>query len=93
MDGNKNTLIQILPLTISKGQLSQAIYSRITCSRLLGKICTRFDSAMWVYIYLFIYFNIPSFHDCGMCNEMVQKFSCEIYSIFLRLFLIYIVST
>ncbi|XP_070167734.1 serine/threonine-protein phosphatase 4 regulatory subunit 4 isoform X2 [Polyergus mexicanus] len=37
---------QILPLTISKGQLSQPIYSRITCSRLLGKICTRFDSAM-----------------------------------------------
>ncbi|XP_011689636.1 PREDICTED: serine/threonine-protein phosphatase 4 regulatory subunit 4-like isoform X5 [Wasmannia auropunctata] len=37
---------QILPLTISKGQLSQTIYSRITCSRLLGKICTRFDSAM-----------------------------------------------
>ncbi|XP_011335620.1 serine/threonine-protein phosphatase 4 regulatory subunit 4 isoform X2 [Ooceraea biroi] len=37
---------QILPLTISKGQLSQSIYSRITCSRLLGKICTRFDSSM-----------------------------------------------
>ncbi|XP_050464372.1 serine/threonine-protein phosphatase 4 regulatory subunit 4-like isoform X4 [Cataglyphis hispanica] len=37
---------QILPLTISKGQLSQPVYSRITCSRLLGKICTRFDSAM-----------------------------------------------
>ncbi|XP_032676204.1 serine/threonine-protein phosphatase 4 regulatory subunit 4-like isoform X2 [Odontomachus brunneus] len=37
---------QILPLTISKGQLSQPIYSRITCSRLLGKICTRFDSTM-----------------------------------------------
>ncbi|XP_018045216.1 PREDICTED: serine/threonine-protein phosphatase 4 regulatory subunit 4-like isoform X2 [Atta colombica] len=37
---------QILPLTISKGQLSQPIYSRITCSRLLGKICTRFDSSM-----------------------------------------------
>ncbi|KAG5314651.1 PP4R4 phosphatase, partial [Pseudoatta argentina] len=37
---------QILPLTISKGQLSQPIYTRITCSRLLGKICTRFDSAM-----------------------------------------------
>ncbi|XP_029174247.1 serine/threonine-protein phosphatase 4 regulatory subunit 4-like isoform X2 [Nylanderia fulva] len=38
--------VQILPLTISKGQLSQPVYSRITCSRLLGKICTRFDSAM-----------------------------------------------
>nr|XP_012225354.1 PREDICTED: serine/threonine-protein phosphatase 4 regulatory subunit 4-like isoform X2 [Linepithema humile] len=37
---------QILPLTISKGQLSQPIYSRVTCSRLLGKICTRFESAM-----------------------------------------------
>ncbi|XP_018346145.1 PREDICTED: serine/threonine-protein phosphatase 4 regulatory subunit 4-like isoform X6 [Trachymyrmex septentrionalis] len=37
---------QILPLTISKGQLSQPIYTRIICSRLLGKICTRFDSAM-----------------------------------------------
>ncbi|XP_025990555.2 serine/threonine-protein phosphatase 4 regulatory subunit 4 isoform X2 [Solenopsis invicta] len=37
---------QILPLTISKGQLSQTIYSRVICSRLLGKICTRFDSAM-----------------------------------------------
>ncbi|KAL6447163.1 hypothetical protein ACFW04_001463 [Cataglyphis niger] len=37
---------QILPLTISKGQLSQPVYSRITCSKLLGKICTRFDSAM-----------------------------------------------
>ncbi|XP_020288909.1 serine/threonine-protein phosphatase 4 regulatory subunit 4-like isoform X2 [Pseudomyrmex gracilis] len=37
---------QILPLTISKGQLSQPIYSRIICSRLLGKICTRFDAAM-----------------------------------------------
>ncbi|XP_076627283.1 serine/threonine-protein phosphatase 4 regulatory subunit 4 isoform X1 [Colletes latitarsis] len=38
--------LQILPLTIMKGQLSQPIYSRVTCSRLLGKICTRFDSAM-----------------------------------------------
>ncbi|XP_076674641.1 serine/threonine-protein phosphatase 4 regulatory subunit 4 isoform X2 [Andrena cerasifolii] len=38
--------MQILPLTISKGQLSQPIYSRITCSRLLGKICTRFDSPL-----------------------------------------------
>ncbi|KZC09718.1 Serine/threonine-protein phosphatase 4 regulatory subunit 4, partial [Dufourea novaeangliae] len=38
--------MQILPLTISKGQLSQPIYSRIMCSRLLGKICTRFESAM-----------------------------------------------
>ncbi|XP_054008631.1 serine/threonine-protein phosphatase 4 regulatory subunit 4-like isoform X1 [Hylaeus anthracinus] len=37
---------QILPLTIIKGQLSQPIYSRVTCSRLLGKICTRFDSSM-----------------------------------------------
>ncbi|XP_072749499.1 serine/threonine-protein phosphatase 4 regulatory subunit 4 isoform X4 [Anoplolepis gracilipes] len=37
---------QILPLTINKGQLSQLVYSRITCSRLLGKICTRFDSAL-----------------------------------------------
>ncbi|XP_076279531.1 uncharacterized protein LOC143208675 isoform X2 [Lasioglossum baleicum] len=38
--------MQIVPLAISKGQLSQPIYSRVTCSRLLGKICTRFDSAM-----------------------------------------------
>ncbi|XP_011141435.2 serine/threonine-protein phosphatase 4 regulatory subunit 4-like isoform X1 [Harpegnathos saltator] len=37
---------QILPTTISKGQLSQPIYSRITCSKLLGKISTRFDSTM-----------------------------------------------
>ncbi|KAL0122348.1 hypothetical protein PUN28_007226 [Cardiocondyla obscurior] len=37
---------QILPLTISKGQLSQSTYSRVMCSRLLGKICTRFDSTM-----------------------------------------------
>ncbi|XP_076161069.1 serine/threonine-protein phosphatase 4 regulatory subunit 4 isoform X4 [Ptiloglossa arizonensis] len=37
---------QILPFTITKGQLSQSTYSRVTCSRLLGKICTRFDSAM-----------------------------------------------
>ncbi|XP_076653835.1 serine/threonine-protein phosphatase 4 regulatory subunit 4 isoform X2 [Halictus rubicundus] len=37
---------QIVPLAISKGQLSQPVYSRVTCSRLLGKICTRFDSAM-----------------------------------------------
>ncbi|KAG7202029.1 hypothetical protein KM043_004713 [Ampulex compressa] len=37
---------QILPLAIGKGQLSQPIYSRVTCSRLLGKICTRFDSAL-----------------------------------------------
>ncbi|XP_076756066.1 serine/threonine-protein phosphatase 4 regulatory subunit 4 isoform X3 [Xylocopa sonorina] len=37
---------QILPLTVSKGQLSQPIYSRIICSKILGKICTRFDSAL-----------------------------------------------
>ncbi|CAL7947776.1 unnamed protein product [Xylocopa violacea] len=37
---------QILPLTVNKGQLSQPIYSRIICSRILGKICTRFDSAL-----------------------------------------------
>ncbi|XP_076233070.1 serine/threonine-protein phosphatase 4 regulatory subunit 4 isoform X5 [Calliopsis andreniformis] len=37
---------EILPLAISKGQLSQPTYSRIICSRLLGKICTRFDSAL-----------------------------------------------
>ncbi|XP_014477914.1 PREDICTED: serine/threonine-protein phosphatase 4 regulatory subunit 4-like isoform X2 [Dinoponera quadriceps] len=37
---------QILPLSINKGQLSQSIYTRITCSRLLGKICTRFDPIM-----------------------------------------------
>ncbi|XP_034188374.2 serine/threonine-protein phosphatase 4 regulatory subunit 4 isoform X2 [Osmia lignaria lignaria] len=37
---------QILPLTISKGQLSQPVHSRIKCSTILGKICTRFDSAL-----------------------------------------------
>ncbi|XP_017767085.1 PREDICTED: serine/threonine-protein phosphatase 4 regulatory subunit 4-like isoform X2 [Eufriesea mexicana] len=37
---------QILPLTVSKGQLSQPIHSRIICSKILGKICTRFDSAL-----------------------------------------------
>ncbi|CAK9810180.1 Serine/threonine-protein phosphatase 4 regulatory subunit 4 [Anthophora plagiata] len=37
---------QILPLTVNKGQLSQPIYSRIICSKILGKICTRFDSAL-----------------------------------------------
>ncbi|KAK9293417.1 hypothetical protein QLX08_011632 [Tetragonisca angustula] len=37
---------QILPLTVSKGQLSQPIFSRIICSKILGKICTRFDSAL-----------------------------------------------
>ncbi|XP_012145713.1 serine/threonine-protein phosphatase 4 regulatory subunit 4 isoform X4 [Megachile rotundata] len=37
---------QILPLTISKGQLSQPVHSRITCSTILGKICTRFESAL-----------------------------------------------
>ncbi|XP_060811775.1 serine/threonine-protein phosphatase 4 regulatory subunit 4-like isoform X2 [Bombus pascuorum] len=37
---------QILPLTVSKGQLSQPIHSRIICSKILGKICTRFESAL-----------------------------------------------
>lgn len=37
---------KILPTTINKGQLSQTIYSRIDCSRLLGKICTRFGSSL-----------------------------------------------
>ncbi|KAI4495206.1 hypothetical protein M0804_001407 [Polistes exclamans] len=36
--------IQILPMAVSKGQLSQSIYSRMMCSRLLGKICTRFNA-------------------------------------------------
>lgn len=37
---------QILPLSLSKGQLSQPIYSRIICSKILGKICTRFESGL-----------------------------------------------
>ncbi|XP_043667778.1 serine/threonine-protein phosphatase 4 regulatory subunit 4-like isoform X3 [Vespula pensylvanica] len=37
---------QILPMAISKGQLSQPIYCRMMCSRILGKICTRFSSDM-----------------------------------------------
>ncbi|XP_047349059.1 serine/threonine-protein phosphatase 4 regulatory subunit 4-like isoform X3 [Vespa velutina] len=37
---------QILPMAISKGQLSQPVYSRMMCSRLLGKICARFNSDM-----------------------------------------------
>ncbi|XP_015185621.1 PREDICTED: serine/threonine-protein phosphatase 4 regulatory subunit 4-like isoform X1 [Polistes dominula] len=37
---------QILPMAVSKGQLSQPIYSRMMCSRLLGKICTRFNADM-----------------------------------------------
>ncbi|XP_012349045.1 serine/threonine-protein phosphatase 4 regulatory subunit 4 isoform X2 [Apis florea] len=36
----------ILPLTLNKGQLSQPIYSRIICSKILGKICTRFESGL-----------------------------------------------
>ncbi|XP_043490793.1 serine/threonine-protein phosphatase 4 regulatory subunit 4-like isoform X2 [Polistes fuscatus] len=37
---------QILPMAVSKGQLSQPIYSRMMCSRLLGKICTRYNADM-----------------------------------------------
>ncbi|XP_006616328.1 serine/threonine-protein phosphatase 4 regulatory subunit 4-like isoform X3 [Apis dorsata] len=37
---------QILPLSLNKGQLSQPIYSRIICSKILGKICTRFESGL-----------------------------------------------
>ncbi|XP_046747135.1 serine/threonine-protein phosphatase 4 regulatory subunit 4-like isoform X3 [Diprion similis] len=37
---------EILPMAISKGQLSQPISSRITCCKLLGKICTRFDTLL-----------------------------------------------
>ncbi|KAK2579506.1 hypothetical protein KPH14_010813 [Odynerus spinipes] len=37
---------EILPMTINKGQLSQPVYLRMMCSRLLGKICTRFDADM-----------------------------------------------
>ncbi|XP_034945773.1 serine/threonine-protein phosphatase 4 regulatory subunit 4-like isoform X2 [Chelonus insularis] len=37
---------KILPVAISKGQLSQPVESRIVCCKLLGRICTRFDSQM-----------------------------------------------
>ncbi|XP_043276579.1 serine/threonine-protein phosphatase 4 regulatory subunit 4-like isoform X2 [Venturia canescens] len=37
---------EILPMAINKGQLSQPTSSRITCSKLIGKICTRFDSQL-----------------------------------------------
>ncbi|XP_024945736.1 serine/threonine-protein phosphatase 4 regulatory subunit 4 isoform X2 [Cephus cinctus] len=38
--------LEILPISINKGQLSQPIHSRITCCKLVGKICTRFDAVL-----------------------------------------------
>ncbi|XP_033325954.1 serine/threonine-protein phosphatase 4 regulatory subunit 4 isoform X5 [Megalopta genalis] len=62
---------QIVPLTISKGQLSQPINSRVTCSRLLGKICTRFDPAMIQKEIL------PSVHSlCQDVNSEVRASIC-----------------
>ncbi|XP_044009935.1 serine/threonine-protein phosphatase 4 regulatory subunit 4-like isoform X5 [Aphidius gifuensis] len=37
---------EILPLSINKGHLSQSVSSRIMSSKLIGKICTRFDSQL-----------------------------------------------
>ncbi|XP_057326161.1 serine/threonine-protein phosphatase 4 regulatory subunit 4-like isoform X1 [Microplitis mediator] len=37
---------EILQVAISKGQLSQPVSSRIICCKLLGKICTRFNSQL-----------------------------------------------
>ncbi|XP_044595506.1 serine/threonine-protein phosphatase 4 regulatory subunit 4-like isoform X2 [Cotesia glomerata] len=37
---------EILQVAISKGQLSQPVNSRIICCKLLGKICTRFNSQL-----------------------------------------------
>ncbi|KAK0179491.1 hypothetical protein PV327_005238 [Microctonus hyperodae] len=37
---------RILPTAVNKGQLSQPVNSRIICCKLIGKICTRFDSQL-----------------------------------------------
>ncbi|KAK0172362.1 hypothetical protein PV328_005690 [Microctonus aethiopoides] len=38
--------LDILPTAVNKGQLSQPVNSRIICCKLIGKICTRFDSQL-----------------------------------------------
>ncbi|XP_015126877.1 serine/threonine-protein phosphatase 4 regulatory subunit 4 isoform X2 [Diachasma alloeum] len=37
---------EILPVAVIKGQLSQPVGSRIMCCKIIGKICTRFDSQL-----------------------------------------------
>jgi len=38
--------LQILPVAIAKGQISEPISARVTACKLLGKIATKFESYM-----------------------------------------------
>ncbi|XP_063973328.1 serine/threonine-protein phosphatase 4 regulatory subunit 4-like isoform X4 [Diachasmimorpha longicaudata] len=62
---------EILPVAVIKGQLSQPVGSRIMCCKIIGKICTRFDSQLLKKEVL------PTVHSlCQDVNSGVRECIC-----------------